>query len=324
MEQCTGYYTSPYEPLDKDYYHVWRPNVPHQISKPEYSFMFPTNSLGLPDREWTTTKTPKEKRILALGDSFTEGDGAAYDSSYVAALKRKLATVSDSFYVMNGGVCGSDPFINYILLKNRLLVYQPEVVLQVLATGDMNTDIILRGGMERFQKNGTLKYTPAPWWEPVYAVSYISRLFFSAAGYNELLRKNGLSLTSEEVTKLNTQLSGLFESYISLCRKHNIRLVIILRPDKAEIMNNKYEYDFSAILNPVKAEGYAEVIDLLPPYRGYIEKATTNAADYFWKNDGHHNAKGYEMMAQSIYENILPLLIDTVSTHSKPDRIENH
>ena len=109
-----------------------------------------------------------------------------------------------------------------------------------------------------------------PWWEPIYAVSYISRLYFKLIGYNELLRKGDLSF--EEITKLNKQVSELFRSYIALCRERNIRLVIVLRPDKNEIRSNKYEYDFSAILNSIKSEGYAEVLDLLPPYRAYIEK----------------------------------------------------
>lgn len=34
--------------------------------------------------------------------------------------------------------------------------------------------------------------------------------------------------------------------------------------------------------------------------------------NYFWVIDGHHNSKGYAMMAQCIFENISPLLKDAL------------
>jgi lysophospholipase L1-like esterase len=34
--------------------------------------------------------------------------------------------------------------------------------------------------------------------------------------------------------------------------------------------------------------------------------------DYYWKYDAHHNAKGYQLMAKSIYDAIQPLLPDSL------------
>ncbi len=302
FEEVSGYYRSQYIPADKGYYHLWKPNEPHFLSKPEYRFWRPTNSQGLGDVEWAIAKKPNEKRIMALGDSFTEGDGAPNDSSYVSLLKQQCLAAGDTFIFMNAGVCGSDPFINFVLLRDRLLRYQPDIIIQALGTNDMNTDINIRGGMERFQKDGTLKYNPAPWWEPVYAVSYVSRIFFSVAGYNELLRKK--NMPKEEEKKLNTQLEDLFQRYATLCKQNNVRLVVVLRPDKQEIENNKYDYNFSEIVHQLNADSTVQVIDLLPYYKNYIEQSHTTTDDYFWDYDGHHNSKGYELMAQGIYENL--------------------
>ena len=314
LEKVNGYYVSHYSPLDKTHYHIWAPNKPHWITKPEYSYWRPTNSLGLPDIEWPVSKTINEKRILALGDSFTEGDGASFDSSYVSLLKGKLLETGYHFYVMNGGVCGSDPFDNYINLKNRLLVYQPDVILQVIASNDLTTDIIIRGGMERFQNDGTLKYRPAPWWEPIYAISCLSRVFFKMAGFNELLQKGDLNPADEKM--LNEKTADLLRQYASLCKQKGIRLFLFLRPDKYEIEYNKYAYNFSAILSSTIDQDIV-VYDLLPAYRQYISKNDSIVNDYFWKEDGHHNSKGYEMMAQTIYENLLPLLRDSLTTTTR-------
>lgn len=309
LENVNGEYTSPYSSLDRTWYHTWSSTThEHRLKKPEYDYWRPTNVLGFGDSTWSFPKKTTEKRLMTLGDSFTEGDGAPYDSSYVALLKQKLLAAGDTFYVMNAGVCGSDPFDNYINLRDRLLVYSPQVIVQVLASNDLTTDILLRGGMERFKEDGTQQYKSAPWWEPVYAFSYISRLFFKKAGYNELLRKGGL--TAAEEKELNAQLSALFKTYAWLCRQNQIKLIVVLRPDRGELAVNKYDYDFSAILSGLQADS-VKVIDLLPAYQSYMQKNHSQSTAYFWRYDGHHNAAGYEMMAQSIFENISPLLRDT-------------
>lgn len=306
MERISGAYYSPYSPQDKTHYHIWPNNQEHWITKPEYAFRRPTNSQGLPDREWFIDKKPGEKKILALGDSFTEGDGAPDDSDYVALLTEKLATTGYKYYLMNAGVCGSDPFFNYVQLKDRLLTYSPDYIFQTLSSGDVMWDILQRGGMERFKADGSLQFAKAPWWEPLYAVSNVSRIFFELAGYNEMLQR--INLPAKDKARLNNQVIALFKEYNALCIKKSIKLFIILRPDRREIERNQYDYDFSEILKNTDAE----IIDLLPLYRAYIRNNKTSATDYFWKIDGHHNSKGYQMMADVLFDSLAPELKDSL------------
>jgi lysophospholipase L1-like esterase len=315
MEQINGNYVSPYTPQDKSHYHVWTPGKPHWITKPEYSFWRPTNSLGFADEEWRISKKPKEKRLLALGDSFTEGDGAAYDSNYVSLLRTKLNTTEDSFYVMNAGVCGSDPFNNFIILRDLLLAYKPDVIIQSLGSGDMNADIMLRGGMERFISDGSLKYRPAPWWEPIYAMSYISRIFFKKMGYNEMLRHDGQ--TQAETERVEKSTRELFALYAELCKKNGITCVVVLHPERNEIQSNKYNYEFSPLVRYLSSDLHIQVVDLLPSYQSYIKSAHASDADYFWSRDGHHNSLGYKMMAETTFDNIWPMISDTISPQNK-------
>ncbi len=311
LEKVKGYYYSYYSVLDNAYYHCWEPpNKPHWIIKPEYSYWRPTNSLGFPDEEWVYYKKPKEKRILLLGDSFTEGDGAPYDSNYAYLLKHKLYSVDRNWYIMNAGVCGSDPFDNYINLKDRLLIYNPDIVVQSLGSQDLTVEIITRGGFERFQKNGTLKFNKAPWWEPIYALSYLSRIFFKVGGYNELLQKDQLENVTMKI--INNQVLELFKRYSFMCKQNGIQLIVFLRPDRNELEQKKYQYDFSTILNQLKTDTTIHVIDLMPDYLNIIKSKNTPISEYFWQNDGHHNSKGYEIMAQNVFENIMPLIKDTV------------
>jgi lysophospholipase L1-like esterase len=305
LERTSGQYESPYTPVERNYYHLWPLTHEHWIRKPEYAYWRPTNSLGFADHDWP--RQTHGRRILALGDSFTEGDGAPFDSSYVAILQSELRASGDSIYVMNAGTCGSDPFNNYMNLRDRLIMYHPDLVIQSIGSADMLTDILLRGGMERFQRDGTVRYRSAPWWEPLYAVSYISRIFFTYVGYDELLRKKGISTAEND--RITKSASDLFTTYADLCAKHGIKLYIIIHPEKGEVLDNKYHYDFRQI-QPFATDTSITVVDLLPHYRAYIDSTHTSASDYYWLHDGHHNAKGYRMMAETTLESIRPYLFN--------------
>jgi lysophospholipase L1-like esterase len=316
IEKISGVYVSSYLSIDKNHYHVWPPGKPHKIIKPYYCFWYPTNSLGFSDEEWRKNKTPGEKRILALGDSFTEGDGAPYDSSYVASLRRLLISHGDSsYYVLNGGISGSDPFNNYINLKGLLLPYKPDFIIQSWSSSDME-ELLMRGGLERFQKDGTVKFMTAPWWEPVYAVSYVSRVFFNLAGYDQVLRKKG-PMSATEKERIDQSVKDLFTQYKALCLQNNIKMVIVLHPEQGEVETNKYDYDLGLVIHYLTSDLQIRVVDLLPAYRSYIKNNHREPAAYYWKYDGHHNSRGYAMMAETTLDEIRSNLSDTMPTRSQ-------
>lgn len=317
LEKISGFYSSIYIPSSRGWYYTWDiKGRKHTISKPEYTYDRPTNSEGLPDTEWNRRGAKGQKRVLALGDSFTEGDGAPYDSSYPAQMIHMLRRTGDSAcYIMNAGMCGSDPFYNYMQLRNKLLQYEPDIVIQSWGSGDMLTDVVVRGGLERFRSDGSVRFKPAPWWEPLYAVSYISREFFSVLGYNELLRKE--EATPDEIEEMNASTRQLLDQYISLCRQHGVRLIIAFHPQKGEIIDGKYQYDFGPMLSYLHSYPEVQVADLLPLYRAYLDSTHSTADSYFWHYDGHHNSKGYMLMAATTLSAIRPTLADT-SSHYRP------
>lgn len=308
FEKQMGYYYSHYHTQHEKRYHTWSTN-PHCIEKKEFIYCRPTNVEGVGDSDWVTTTAPHVVRIMALGDSFTEGDGAPYDSTYPSLLKQNLLKLGDSIYMMNAGVCGSDPFYNYIHFKEKLAAYNPAIVIQMFSSDDIKTDFISRGGLERFKEN-TIEYRSAPKTEFLYAISYTSRIFYNAAGYNEFFLKPGAIQKMQP--EIDSNFISLFNEYKKLCRQKGIKLVIVLRPDLHEVDENTYSYNHANILTALKADKDVTVIDLMDRYRNYIQTSQTSTKEYYWTQDGHHNSKGYQMLATVLTPDIHALLADTI------------
>jgi lysophospholipase L1-like esterase len=240
-------------------------------------------------------KKKNEKRVLCVGDSFTEGVGAPADSCYVSILR----TLLDSNYtVMNAGISGDDPCVNYVNYRDRLTSFKPDIIVQTLSSNDLNTDIATKGGMERFKADGIVQLASAPWWEPLFAISYVSRTFFHALGYNELLLRVPFSKSIAD--ELNQKAIVTFAAYAALAQKHNTLLLVILQPNQGEVYKGKFDYDIYPIAEKLKEFSNVRVYDLRTFYMQWFSKNMDAIKPCYWPQDGHHNAKGYAVMATGI------------------------
>lgn len=298
MEHIKYGYVSRYGGHHEEYYRLHKPNEEFYVTRPEFKHLRKCNLLGFADTEWPVEKKAGEKRILVLGDSFTEGIGAPADSSYPSVLRAMYVQKDSNITVMNAGIAGNDPCVNYVTYRDLLLKYKPDLIVQSLSANDMNTDIATKGGMERFQKDGKVKFRDAPWWEPIYAISYISRLYFTARGYNELLIKT--PFPEKEKKELDQKAVDLFKAYGAEAARQGSELVVILQPDQSALYQKKYEYDLAPIAHSIAGINGLKVVDLLPIYLKYFEGMGDSIKNYYWLNDGHHNPKGYAVMATCV------------------------
>jgi lysophospholipase L1-like esterase len=287
------FYKSPFSTTKKGWYHLMEGN--HDLKTPEYCYHRTINSDKLSDIEHKIYKTQNEYRIIGLGDSFTEGDGADTDSTWLKFLERSLSKfpIKKQLTFFNAGMSGSDPFYEFILLKQRLLKYKPDIVLVAINKSDIN-DIAVRGGMERFKPDSTVEFNAAPWFEPIFAVSHISRLFFDAFGYTNLL----FSFTDKQVAESKIKISQIITSFKDLSIKNKFNFIVIFHPHKNEI--DKHKFEFEDMIKPLEAREDITVLNMFT-YFSEIEKIdSSNSQNYFWKYDGHHNAKGYAAFARGV------------------------
>ncbi len=121
---------------------VWAPNQrgawQRNYGSPElFKTHFSTNSLGMRDREYTPGKG-ENVRILALGDSYTEGWGVEDSASWPKLLEsQELRGVE----VWNLGVVGYSTDQEYELLRRFLGIAHPDVVVLQFYENDIADDL---------------------------------------------------------------------------------------------------------------------------------------------------------------------------------------
>ncbi len=292
-----------------NHYMITQNNKNSTVIKKEFVFSRTFNSEGLPDIEHKQEKDSGTYRIMAFGDSFTEGVGADADSTWLKFLSYKLNACYSSvkFEYFNAGISGSDPFFAYKLLNDRMLKYQPDLVLLCINTTDIS-DYFIRGGFERFCDDGTVAYKNPPHWEWLYAYSYIARLVVhNVLGYDtHFLNKNEQRIALNDAL---TALKDVTEKFQDGSTSNNFKLVLILHPQLFELLKGKYLYE--KFEDNFKQINKINILDVLAYFKSKGINTPEKVLNLYWEIDQHHNASGYELFGQAVYEYLTNNILNT-------------
>ncbi len=295
-------YESIYESLEGPWFLTRRPNTDILFKTPEYIFSRKTNSLGLSDKEFKMGKDANEFRIIALGDSFTEGMGTTPDNTWPKNVERILSNKYPNklITVYNCGVTGSDPMFEYMLFKEKLLEYRPDHVVIALNFSDVD-DIIIRGGMERFKDDGRVRFNDPPRWEKIYATSFVFRVIM-----RDLLHYSWILVDEDDYKEKQLyalgEINKIVDKFKQLSAENNFKFLIVLHPFQPEVEKRRYTSEkFSATLK----NNEVDTLDLLEVYLNKNQITQKNANQFYWPLDFHHNTEGYKIMGQNIAEKII-------------------
>jgi hypothetical protein len=135
-------------------------SVLHHRLKPSHTatrrgVSFRTNALGLKDREYPPAKPADVFRILILGDSFVEGFGLPVEDTMPKQLESELSRrrCRARVEVVNGGVAGYSPILEYLFLKHAGLALAPDLVVLAFDMTDVHDDFI-RSKVAAFAPDG--------------------------------------------------------------------------------------------------------------------------------------------------------------------------
>jgi ABC-type Fe3+-hydroxamate transport system substrate-binding protein len=129
---------------DSVQHHRFIPNSSCRQISPDWDVAYTINSLGFRDGEISLDKPANTKRILMLGDSFTEGKGVQLAQTFTKQLEALFNNASPSaqrYEVINGGIQSSAPILEYILLKEKGIKLHPDLVIVNLDLSDFYDEV---------------------------------------------------------------------------------------------------------------------------------------------------------------------------------------
>lgn len=255
-----------------------------------YGVNIKTNSFGLRDYEYNIEKPEGKKRIIFLGDSFTLGWGVPLETLFSKQIERMLNKRGNNYEVINMGAGNYNSTMETELFKLKGLGLNPDLVILMYFINDVEP-------------------VPRKISTPEYIVKKHSYFFaFLFDRYVKLrLRfdrdfewsKYYSSLYSVENLKSLASNKESIKELIRLCKKNNIKLLIVNIPELRVLR----EYPFSFATEYIKGlaeETNVPFLDLLPSFAGHEPES-------LWTNleDPHANAKANSITAQVIYKKIL-------------------
>ncbi len=293
-EQAEGNYFSIAEQENLDsWYWVHPPNTVITNQKKEFLFSRNVNSIGISEREVSKDKG-STYRILALGDSFTEGVGTSYEDSWVKEMEERWK--SHNVSTINGGIGGSDPVFEFVLYRDKLTQFNSNFLILTINSTDVY-DIISRGGFERFHADGTAGKSP-PSWEWIYASNHLFRMIAqNVFGYNtNLIKEEDPRASKQRAVEV---LKDVITRFKELTTSQETQLLVVLQPSIQEFKNGKHTPFFgqTELANFLKREK----INYLDTSRAF-EKMGVSITDYYYPLDTHFNKKGYALFGRTIYE----------------------
>jgi hypothetical protein len=123
------------------------PNVQVLAVTSDFAVVYRTNAHGLRDREYAEPRSPDTLRILALGDSFTFGEGVSYGARFADIPENEL----EGLEIVNAGVpgWGIETALVYTALEG--VRYRPDwvvVFLNLVSTGREFPGLVRDGRIE--------------------------------------------------------------------------------------------------------------------------------------------------------------------------------
>jgi len=132
-----------------------RPSSEFWHTSVDGSWRFVTNSRGLRDtRNFAYDKPQGTLRVLALGDSHTQGYEVRQSETFSAVLERDLERQGIKAQVLNAGVSGFGTAEELVYLQNEGVRYKPDVVVVGFYANDFDDN--LKADLFGFDGKGNL------------------------------------------------------------------------------------------------------------------------------------------------------------------------
>ncbi len=262
-----------------------------------------SNRLGFRGPVYPEEKAPGSYRIVALGDSVTAGIGFDdYEDVYTAKLERALREAGLGAEVLNFGVSGYNTQQEVETLKDKALVFDPDLVLLAYVLNDtrgpyyqMLQPLLAELNNER---------------NPHAVGGFAARALVRSALYR-LVRYRLLAPTPDEEREFTFEqyatgntVAEYIEELAGLSERHAFRVLVVVVPRGNDPYFAAYPFhEDHEFIREVASKQDLLILDLLPALKACTEKIRKS----MYRDKLHLNRRGHTCAARAIAEFILDL-----------------
>ena len=278
-----------------------------------------TNSLGFIDESSRDISLKTDaKRLLFMGDSFTEGVGYPWPTTFVGKISKTLK--KQGIEVLNAGVVSYSPKLHYLRLKKLLLNgLQVDRIMLLLDISDMQDEVVYK------------YFVPAKVGESLFLYRmntfFIRHSFLYHSYYKQiyLANKNPLDPEKSPFWKSHKRFHRLTPQWIyndkefdrwgreglasadsylkkiaELCEQHNIAFSMVIYPWPNELKRKELDDRHHRYWTKFSQDNNIELIDMFPLFFNLGE----SSPDYFIEGDVHWTPQGHQLVYDYLIKHI--------------------
>lgn len=273
-----------------------RPNMSAVFSRQEFSVDVSINSNRLRDHEYPVGRNEKD-RMLVLGDSFGWGHGVDLADRFDEVLERRHS----NWEIINASVSGYGTDQQFLYLRDRGIVFKPDVVLLLLYSNDFgNNNAAAQYFLNKpyFTLHGTdleLHNTPVPSLSIQQRLAhFLGRTYVLGRAY----------VGAKQLLADMTRQRNVAEEESGSSGDYQLTLQLISNIQRISRENGA---DFILVSVPMDDESravlhkFSETADFpYLPLDGFFENSGDEST--FFPIDGHWNTHGHRLTADAIDE----------------------
>jgi lysophospholipase L1-like esterase len=289
------------------------------------------NAAGFRDRDYSESKPPGTRRIVALGDSITFGNFLEAGETWPKRLEETLQADGRPIEVLNLGVTGYDTLQMVAFLERTGLAFDPDLVVIGFCLNDNGTASVELSYIERLQRYGSWIYRSriAQWLRFERDKQLLRRGYHDFNREDRFLERNrgeidDISHDAALLARMGTIEASIrrvgeplpsyvpinwygsrahmgkfrfaFRSLAELVERRRVPvLIVILTYLREAPFEEAHDLVYALITDESRAFGF-DVLDLAPTVRA----AGPESLMVDPEDDTHYNAKGHALIARAI------------------------
>ena len=317
-------------------HHAWGKNLRSTHKNPKYEII--TNSNGWLETYEINKKKENIYRIFCVGDSNTEGRvNNKYKTCSLLEEKfnKKFAASNINFEIINTGTSSYSTLIYYLLIKNYLIEYQPDMIFLNIDMTDIPNDSFYRNFLIKNSEGEILAITPQDntknikyqltpngykkikinkFYNAILEKSdffyFLDRAISRWGWWGKLNIKNDIDRTYNEADWLNLnwnkeiekniyKSTNVIKKIINLSKKNDIELVITGIPHFKQFTGEQSDAPHE-ILRNIANKNRVHYFDLFQNLKKNYQK--NELSNFYWKGDPtHFNKLGNKIWADLFF-----------------------